>query len=146
MLVLLYRLLYKGNNVVFVSQVLCTGNVLFAGQALGLIVAGKSVGFLTHFGSFQRKWYKLDTKPWVKQDRSKRPFWSEKEYGLITWYLTDPCSCWSQVNSMKWVPGNWEHLTECGRCSAQREGFTFLLRSEFRVGKIADFGLKRGRG
>ena len=39
----------------FVSQVLCTGNVLFAGQALGLIVAGKSVGFLTHFGSFQRK-------------------------------------------------------------------------------------------
>ena len=39
----------------FVSQVLCTGNVLFAGQALGLIVAGKSVVFLTHFGSFQRK-------------------------------------------------------------------------------------------
>lgn len=54
-LVLQYHVLYKGNNVVFVLQVLCTGNVLFAGQALGLIVAGKSVVFLTHFGSFQRK-------------------------------------------------------------------------------------------
>ena len=33
----------------FVSQVLCTGNVLFAGQALGLIVAGKSVVFFNPF-------------------------------------------------------------------------------------------------
>ena len=33
----------------FVSQVLCTGNVLFAGQALGLIVAGKSVVLLAVF-------------------------------------------------------------------------------------------------
>lgn len=48
-LVLQYHLLYKGNNVVFVSQVLCTGNVLFAGQALGLIVAGKSVVLLAVF-------------------------------------------------------------------------------------------------
>lgn len=54
-LVLQYHLLYKGNNVVFVSQVLCTGNVLFAGQALGLIVAGKSVVFFNPFWQFSKK-------------------------------------------------------------------------------------------
>lgn len=39
----------------FVSQVLCSGNVLFAGQALGLIVAGKSVVFLNPFRQFSKK-------------------------------------------------------------------------------------------
>jgi len=38
---------------VFVSQVLCTGNVLFAGQALGLIVAGKSAVVLPILAIFK---------------------------------------------------------------------------------------------